>query len=303
MYLDVGFHRLYYEEHGSPTGRPFIVLHGGPGGGLSRGILKFFNLKRDRVILYDQRGCGRSTPHLSLYKNTTWDLVADIEKLRLACKVERWAVFGGSWGTTLALAYASKHMAHITAFVLRGVCMNEGWENDWMYREGGASRLYPSEFKAFASLARSRIPLIQTYKRLLRNRRTRKAAATAWCKWESAIASLDLTKVRHMPDPPNRILSLAVLENHYFTHNAWIRPGHLLRVAAKIPRSVPVLIVQGRYDLICPSSGAIALAEAVPHAKLWLTVAGHSGSDPENVKALRYAIHSLRRVSNDVHLE
>lgn len=288
MYLDVGFHRLYYEEHGLPTGRPIVVLHGGPGGGLSRGLLKYVDLSRDRVILYDQRGCGRSTPHLSLYKNTTWDLVADLEKLRNACGIQQWIIFGGSWGTTLALAYASKHMAHIAGFVLRGVCMNEGWENDWMYGKDGVARLYPSEFKAFASVGS-----VHTYKRLLRNRRTRKAAATAWCKWEKAIASLDPTTVRSVRDPPNRTLSLAVLENHYFTHDSWIRPGQLLRVAAKIPRSVPILIVQGRYDLICPAAGAISLAKAAPHAKLWLTVAGHSGADPENVKALREAFRIL----------
>ena len=300
MYLDVGDgHRLYYEEYGPPTGRPIIVLHGGPGGALSHGVLKNFNLKKDRVILYDQRGCGKSTPYLSLYKNTTWDLVADMEKLRHACGVQKWILFGGSWGTTLALAYVSKHMEYVSALVLRGVCLMEPWETKWLYHEGGASRLYPQEWEAFSSFAASASggrrskDLTKTYKRLLRNRQTRKAAAAAWWGWESAISSLKPTTDRTIPA---KAVSLAVLENHFFSNNAWIRPGQLLRTAAKIPRSVPVIIVQGRYDLVCPPAAAVALAKAIPHAKLTLTIAGHSSADPENARGLRKALARLRYV-------
>jgi len=290
MYLDVGDgHRLYYEEHGNPKGKPVVVLHGGPGGGLQRTVLSFFNLRRWRVVLFDQRGCGKSTPFLSLHKNTTWDLVKDIEQLRDACGIEKWTVFGGSWGTTLALAYASKHMDRITAFVLRGVCLLEPWETDWLYREGGASRLYPAEFAAFKAKSRSK-NLTKTYRRLLRNRRTRKAAAAAWWGWEAAISSL-----RSRPDhsSPEQVESLAVIENHYFSHNAWIRPGQLLAVARRIPTTVPVMIVQGRYDLVCPAESAVAVASAAPHATLYLTIAGHASTDPENAKALRKAVASL----------
>ena len=291
MYLDVGDgHRMYYEEHGSPSGRPVVVLHGGPGGGLSRGILRKFNLKRWRVILYDQRGCGRSTPYLSIHKNTTWDLVADLEKLRTACNMTSWTLFGGSWGTTLALAYASKHMDRVTAFVLRGVCLMEPWETEWLYSEGGASRLYPDAFAEFASFAKRSTDLTKTYKRLLSNRKTRKAAAASWWGWESAISSLN-----PKPDTtsPRVTLSLAILENHYFSHNAWIRSGELLKTASRIPASVPVYIVQGRYDLVCPPASAFALAKAVPHAQLRFTQAGHSASDPENDKGLREALRLL----------
>jgi proline iminopeptidase len=294
MYLDVGDgHKLYYEEHGNSKGKPVVVLHGGPGGGLQRTVLSFFNLRRWRVILFDQRGCGKSTPFLSLHKNTTWDLVKDIELLRVACGIEKWTVFGGSWGTTLALAYASKHMDRIAAFVLRGVCLLEPWETDWLYREGGASRLYPAEFAAFSALAppKSRSKnLTKTYRRLLRNRRTRKAAAAAWWGWEAAISSL---KPRPDHSSPEQVESLAMIENHYFSRNAWIRPGQLLAVAQRIPPSVPVLIVQGRYDLVCPAASAVAVAAAAPHAILQLTIAGHAATDPENAKALRKAVASL----------
>jgi len=285
---------MYYEEHGNPTGKPVVVLHGGPGGGLQRAVLKYFDLGKWRVILYDQRGCGRSTPFLSLRKNTTWDLVADIERLREACRIDQWTVFGGSWGTTLALAYASKHMKRITAFVLRGVCLMEPWETAWLYREGGASRLYPEAFHAFAVGSRSKVNvktnLTASYKRLLRNRRTRKAAAAAWWRWESAISSLHPRSDR---STPKQIESLAVLENHYFSHNCWVRPGQLLSVAKRIPATVPVIIVQGRYDLVCPPTSAVAVAAALPHAELHLTIAGHTASDPENAKALRAALHAL----------
>ena len=302
MLLDVGDgHTMHYREFGSPTGRPVVVLHGGPGGGLQPMVLRYFDLRRWRVILYDQRGCGLSTPFLSLHKNTTWDLVADIERLRRACGIERWTVFGGSWGTTLALAYASKHLERITAFVLRGVCLMEQWEMDWLYAPGGAARLYPEAWDSFSLSAgasapsrRSKTNLTKTYRRLLRsrNRRTRKAAAAAWWGWEAAISSL-----RPKPDrsTPNQVESLAVIENHYFSHNAWIRPGQLLAAAAKIPPSVPVLIVQGRYDVVCPPAAAVRLAKAVKHAKLQITISGHAGADPENAKALRAATDCLIR--------
>ena len=293
MYLDVGDgHRMYYEEYGRPNGKPVVVFHGGPGGGLQRATLKYFNLSKWRVILYDQRGCGRSTPSLSLTANTTWDLVMDAEKLRVACGIDRWTVFGGSWGTTLALAYASKHMDRIAAFVLRGICLLEPWETDWLYREGGASRLYPAEWSKFASASGSKRNLTATYKRLLhsRNRRTRKAAAAAWWGWEAAISSLHPTPDR---STPKQVAELATIENHYFSHNGWIRPGQLLAVARRIPRTVPIIIVQGRYDLVCPPASAVALAAAAPHAELHLTIAGHAASDPENAKALRTAVRSL----------
>lgn len=293
MLLDVGDgHTMYYKEYGNPNGKPVVVLHGGPGGGSQKAVLKYFDLKRWRIILYDQRGCGLSTPWLSLHKNTTWDLVRDLEKLRTACGLERWVVFGGSWGSTLALAYASKHVDRVTALVLRGVCLLEPWETDWLYREGGASRLYPEAWASFSKAAGSKKGnLTRSYSRLLRNRQTRKKAAAAWWGWEAKLSQLRPTPDR---STPKQVEQLAVLENHYFLHNGWIRSGQLLTAAAKIPSSVPVYIIQGRYDLVCPAASAVALASTIPHAKLTLTIAGHAGAEPENAKALRAATDTLK---------
>lgn len=287
--LDVGDgHRLYYEVHGPATGRPVVVLHGGPGGGLQKAVLKSFGPKW-RVILFDQRGCGRSTPRLSLQHNTTWDLVADIERLRLHLGIESWTVFGGSWGSTLAMAYASKHMDRIDAMVLRGVFLAEPWENRWMSEPGGAARVFPQEWRTY-SRGRHGRRLTEYYGRLLRNRRTRRAAAKVWTAWEAALSHL-----RPTPDlsPQKNKEEMALMENHYFRHNCWIRPGQLLAVARRIPASIPVYIVQGRYDMVCPAASAFALASAIPHARLRMTIAGHSASEPETAAALRVATDAI----------
>jgi proline iminopeptidase len=294
MYLDVGDgHRIWWEEHGAKHGIPVVVLHGGPGGGLQRSVLRFFDLSRWRVVLFDQRGCGRSEPFLSTRANTTWHLVEDMEQLRRAAGVDRWVVFGGSWGTTLALAYATRYAAHVRGMILRGVCLTEPWEQDWMYRAGGVSRLAPQGWAEFAAAAgepaTTRKNLMAVYARRLRNRRTRKAAARAWWNWESQLSTLkptakDTTKEK-------QVLSLAVLENHYFRNQAWLRSGQLLRAARTW--KMPMTIVQGRYDLVCPAESAVALAAAVPHAHLHLTVAGHAASEPETEKTLRFAVKDM----------
>lgn len=295
MYLDVSDgHKIYYEIHGSPKGKPVVVLHGGPGGGSQRSLLRLFDLTKWRVLMFDQRGCSKSTPFLSLENNTTWDLVADIERLRKVLDVEKWTVFGGSWGSTLALAYTSKHMDRVSALVLRGIYLGAPSENDWLYRAGGASELRPVEWSRFVSASgqssTTRKSLIPTYKRLLTNRRTRKAAATAWSNWESSISTL---KPRPDRSTPRVKEALAVLENHYFSNGCWLRPGQLLRAAKRIPRSLPVIIVQGVYDLVCPPVSAVVLAKKVKHAELHLTHAGHAALDPENEAALKNALRRL----------
>jgi proline iminopeptidase len=248
----------------------------------------------------------------SLHKNTTWDLVGDIEKIRSALGIQTWTVFGGSWGSTLALAYASKHLDHVSALVLRGVYLGEPEENDWLYREGGASRLYPEGWNAFSAVAsvasvasvgqqgrpnrikkpRTNKNLIGAYSRLLRSRdrQTRRKAAAAWWGWE---ASLSFLKPRKDTTKLKEVESLAAIENHYFSHNCWLRPGQLLAAAAKIPRSVPVHIVQGRYDLVCPPVSAYRLSKAIDHATLTMTIAGHAGSEPATAIQLRKATDSL----------
>jgi proline iminopeptidase len=282
---------VYYEIHGSPQGKPVVVLHGGPGGGIQHSLLKLFDLKRWRVLLFDQRGCGKSTPFLSLEKNTTWDLVADIERLRVLLDVEKWTVYGGSWGSTLALAYASKHMNRVTALVLRGIYLGEPHENAWLYKEGGASELKPLEWARFVKGSGSRKGcLIGPYRRLLRNRRTRKAAAKAWTTWETSISSMKKNLVK---DTAKIMEMVAVLENHYFSHNCWLRSGQLLREAKRIPRSIPVYIVQGAYDLVCPPTSAVRLSKAIRHSHLQLTHAGHAASEPETAAALKNILRQL----------
>ena len=294
MYLDVGTHKIYYEVHGSPTGKPAVVLHGGPGGGLQRRLLTLFDLKRWRVIMFDQRGCGKSKPFVSLKQNTTWNLVADIERLRQAVGVEAWTVFGGSWGSTLALAYAAKHMEHVSALVLRGIYLGEPSENDWLYRAGGASELRPTEWSRFVhasgQTSTTRKSLIPTYRRLLTNHRTRKAAATAWSDWESSISRL---KPKSDRSTPSQKEALAILENHYFSHGCWLRPGFLLSEAKQIPKSIPVYIVQGVYDLVCPPVSAVKLSKVIRHSHLRLTQAGHAASEPETAAALKSILRQL----------
>jgi len=297
MHLNVGDgHRLYYEIHGRSDGPTAVVLHGGPGGGMQRSHLKFFDLTKWRVLLFDQRGCGRSTPFLSLHKNTTWDLVEDIEKLRCMMDLDKWTVFGGSWGSTLALAYCSRHQDHVAALVLRGVYLAEKWENDWLTTETGAARLFPDRWVRLTRLAKGKTGTAMTkdYIRMMRskNRSTRKAAAAAWYAWESAISTLrperDTTSARVGE-------AISVLECHYFSHRCWIPSGSLIKAAKRIPKRIPVYIVQGRYDLVCPPASAYAIHQAVPHSKLKMTIAGHAGSEPETAAALLAATNALAR--------
>jgi proline iminopeptidase len=293
-YLPVGEgHTIYYEEHGNPAGRPVVVLHGGPGGGLQRSVLELFDLGKWRVILYDQRGCGRSTPRApaGLRTNTTWHLVADIERLREVIGVETWTVFGGSWGSTLALAYASKHPKAISGLILRGIFLGEPWETAWMYEEGGASRIYPQAWEKFVAGCGKRHPhrLTACYRRRLlsKNRKTRRAAAAAWWAWEHKLSFVE--KPHKDRSPTAAVEDLAVLENHYFSHNSWLRPGQLLTAARRI--RAPVTIVQGELDLVCPPAAAVALHKAMPHSKLMLVPgAGHAASEPSVAAALREAV-------------
>jgi proline iminopeptidase len=289
--LDLGAgYTMNYEEHGSPKGKPVVVLHGGPGGGIQRYQLSQFNLKRWRVIMFDQRGCGLSEPRGldSLKHNTTWDLVSDIEKLREYLGVDAWVVFGGSWGSTLALAYAEKHPSQVTALILRGVCLMQKWELDWLYN-GGVQAVWPDAFSAFTNGSARKTNYVKLYKKQLNNRKTRKVAAKRWWGFESALSFL---KPKRDTTSPKATEELAILENHYFSHNAWLKPDQLLRGASKL--TMPITIVQGRYDMVCPFRAAWELKQRVPHAKLVVIEdAGHSGSEPGIAKALRAATDSL----------
>jgi proline iminopeptidase len=289
--LDVGDgHALYWERAGTPGTKPAIFLHGGPGGGISPDHRRLFDPARYDVLLFDQRGCGRSTPHASLDANTTWHLVADIERLREMMGVERWLVFGGSWGSTLALAYAQAHVDRVTELVLRGIFTVRAREIDWYYQEG-ASRIYPDKWERFiAPIAPDeRGDLVAAYRRILTgdDRAAQLAAARAWSVWEGET-------IRLLPDPSlsathdadDFALAFARIENHYFTHGGWLEEGQLLRDAGRLA-DIPGVIVQGRYDMACPAETAWALHRAWPQARFeMIEGAGHAYNEPGILDAL-----------------
>ncbi|KAB7774898.1 prolyl aminopeptidase [Xanthomonas sp. LMG 12460] len=284
-------HTLSYEQCGNPHGKPVVLLHGGPGGGCNAKMRRFHDPARYRIVLFDQRGSGRSTPHADLVDNTTWDLVADIERLRTHLGIDRWQVFGGSWGSTLALAYAQSHPERVTELVLRGIFMLRRWELEWFYQEG-ASRLFPDAWEHYVAAipAVERADLISAFHRRLTSddEATRLAAAKAWSVWEGATSFLhvDAYFVDSHEDP-HFALAFARIENHYFVNGGFFEvEDQLLRDAHRIA-DIPGVIVHGRYDVVCPLANAWDLAKAWPKATLQITPAsGHSAFEPENVDAL-----------------
>jgi proline iminopeptidase len=236
--LDVGDgHRLYWELCGNPNGKPVVFLHGGPGGGSSPEHRRQFNPDKYKILVFDQRGCGKSTPYASLEHNTTWDLVEDIEKLRIeVAKVEKWQVFGGSWGSTLAITYAETYPDRVTELVLRGIFLFDQYELDWMYKEGGASQVYPDKFEEFLAPIPEdqRSDLVEAYRKLLTgdDQDSRLKAAKAWSKWEGEIVTLlpSPDTVEHFTSPEVAV-AVARIENHYMANHGWLEEGQLLRNA------------------------------------------------------------------------
>ena len=291
--LDVGDgHSLYWELCGNSDGKPVVFLHGGPGGGSSPDHRRQFNPEKYKILVFDQRGCGRSTPYASLEANTTWDLVEDIEKLRTqVAKVDKWQVFGGSWGSTLALAYAQKYPERVTELVLRGIFLLEQPEVDWMYKEGGASQIYPDKFAEFVALIPEdeRGDLVEAYRRRLTSddKAVQLAAAKAWSKWEGDIVTLlpSPETVDHFTSPDVAV-AVARIENHYMANLGWFEEGQLLRDADKL-RGIPGVIVQGRHDSCTPPVAAWRLKQAWPEVELNIIPdAGHLFSEPGNLDAL-----------------
>ena len=274
-------HTLYYEQAGNPRGKPVVFVHGGPGGGCDAWHRQFFDPARYRIVLFDQRGCGRSTPHAELRDNTTWDLVADMEKLRAHLGIGGWQVFGGSWGSTLALAYAETHPDHVTELVLRGIFLIRRAELEWFYQEG-ASWIYPDAWAQYLAAIPEveRADLMGAYYRRLTHpdRAVQLAAAKAWSIWEGATSRLytDPAMLHHYAED-DFALAFARIEAHYFVNGAWFEhDDQLLRNVDKI-RHIPCVIVQGRYDVVCPLKSAWDLAQAWPEAKLHVIPdAGHS---------------------------
>ena len=282
--LDVGQgHRVYVEQCGNPRGIPVVVLHGGPGGGCRPAMRRLFAPEHYRVILFDQRGCGRSRPHASVMNNTTWHLVDDIEMIRRTLEIDAWIVFGGSWGATLALIYAQAHPARVRQLVLRGVFLMNQAELDWFYG-GGAGKFWPEVWARFEGIVPEdeRGDLIGAYHRRLFSGDVAQEIrfARAWSAWENALASIHSTGAGGEA-PGDYARAFARLENHYFTNAGFLEfDGQILAHAGRI-KHIPGTIVQGRYDMICPPDSAYALSKAWPNSDLKMVRnAGHALSEP-----------------------
>ena len=285
-------HELYWEDSGPEHGIPVLGLHGGPGGGASPEMRRFFDPRRFRTVLFDQRGCGRSTPYSSLVDNTTWDLIEDIEKLREMLGIEKWLVFGGSWGSTLALAYAVTHPERVSALLLRGIFLLTSAEIRWFYQEG-ASRIFPDAYDRYVEPIpeAERGDLLEAfYSRLMSDDKdARKDAARAWACWEGETLSIRGPAVR----PPrfedsDFVDAFARIECHYFYNKGFFpKDGWLLEECAKKLTDIPGVIVHGRYDVVTPMSSAWSLHKAWPNSRLEIIPdAGHSSLEPGIVNAL-----------------
>lgn len=283
-------HQLHVEECGNPHGIPVLFVHGGPGAGCEPYHRRFFNPEHYRIILFDQRGCGRSAPHASLENNTTQALVADIETIRQHLGIDRWLLFGGSWGSTLSLVYAETHPERVLGLVLRGIFLCRPHEIDWFYQQG-ASRLFPDHWQDYLAPIpmAERDQMVSAYYQRLNsdNEVERMAAAKAWSLWEGRTSTLKPSQavVDHFGNPYTA-LSLARIECHYFMHDTFLEPNQILRDASRL-KGIPGVIVHGRYDVVCPVENAWELHQAWPDSTLKIIGdAGHSASEPGTINAL-----------------
>ena len=294
-------HQLYYEQCGNPKGKPVVFLHGGPGAGLVEDYRRFFDPKAYRIVLFDQRGSGKSLPHASLEDNTTWHLVADIERLREHCGIEKWLVFGGSWGSTLALAYAETHPDRVTGLVLRGIFLSRPKETSWFYEAGqGASAIFPDGWEKYVSIIpeAERVDLIGAYFRRLTSDdpAVRLEAAQAWSLWESSALKLlpDQKLIDEFSEPMTAI-AVSRIECHYFMNDCFFETDNYLLENINRIRKIPGVIVHGRYDIICAFESAWDLHRAWPEAELKVIPdAGHSVFEPGITDALITATDSFR---------
>lgn len=292
-----GIHTLYVEESGNPEGIPLLFLHGGPGAGCEKVHRRFYDPEIYHIILFDQRGCGRSTPHAELEGNTTWDLVSDMEKIRDFLALEQWVLFGGSWGSTLALAYAQSHPDRVLGLVLRGVFLARPQDIAWFYQQG-TSRLFPDYWQDFIApvAPAERHDMVKAYYRLLTSddEHIRTEAAQAWSVWEGRTANITQNPhvVAHFSDPQSA-LSIARIECHFFVNDSFLESNQLLNNMDCI-RHIPGYIVHGRYDSICPFDQAWALHQAWPESSLEICpVSGHSVLESEITNALLAATTEL----------
>jgi proline iminopeptidase len=290
-------HQIYYEQCGNPNGKPAVFLHGGPGGGGSTAVRRFFDPKKYHIVIFDQRGCGRSKPHGCLEKNTTWDLVEDIEALKNMLRIENWLVFGGSWGSTLSLAYSQTYPASVSEMVLRGIFMLRKKELDWFYQEG-ASNIFPEAWEKFLEPIdeNQRDDLMSAYHKIFKsdNEEKKLAAAIAWSRWEGSTSSLSYNPdMANSFSNPQFALAFALIENHYFVNKGFLKhENQLIEYGIDIIRNIPTTIVQGRYDIVCPMTTAWELSKNWPEAKLIVAPSsGHTAFEKE-------IIHELIKATN-----
>ncbi|MDC1475009.1 prolyl aminopeptidase [Gammaproteobacteria bacterium] len=290
-FMDADGHEIYYEQCGNPQGKPAVFLHGGPGGGGSENVRRFFNPDTYRIIVFDQRGCGRSKPHASLENNTTWDLVRDIESLREKLIIDKWLVFGGSWGSTLALAYAQTHPTSVSEMVLRGIFLLRKKELHWFYQDG-ASHIFPEAWADFIKIINidKRANLMLAYHEIFTGPDRQKSlnAAIAWSRWEAACSSMDYSPSRVEDfSNPEFALAFALIENHYFMNHGFLETEDQLLKGVEAIRGIPATIVQGRYDMVCPAQTAYELAAVWPEASLVIApFSGHTAFEPEIIHEL-----------------
>lgn len=295
-------HEIYVEESGNPNGLPVLFIHGGPGAGASESDRCFFDPAVYRIIIFDQRGCGRSTPHASLEENTTQHLIADIEKIREHLSIERWVLFGGSWGSTLSLAYAQTHPEHVLALILRGIFLCTRAEIDWFYGPCGAANLFPDYYTDFIAPLKKEDRterFIEAYYELLTSddEIKRMSAAKAWSIWEGKTCTLEPNpKKIDFFSSPSAALSIARIECHYFKHDSFLSPNQLLNNMHRIAH-LPGILVHGRYDVVCSAKYAWDLHQAWPNSQLnIIRSAGHSSSELGTMDALIRATQEIAKM-------
>ena len=299
--FDTGSHHvLHVEESGNKDGIPVLFLHGGPGSACEPFHRRFFDPEKYRIILFDQRGCGRSTPHANVENNTTQDLIDDMERIREELEVDSWVLFGGSWGTTLGLLYAQQFPKNVSAMILRGVFLARQQDLDWIYKDG-ANRIFPDAWHEFTKniAPEEQEDLLQAYKKLLsgNNELARMAAAKSWSAWEGHCATLrpNITVMDHFAEP-HTALSMARMEVHYFSNKAFIEENQILDNMGGVA-DIPGIIVHGRYDMICPLENATSLHHLWPASELQIIRdAGHASSEAGIVDALVRATDSIAKI-------
>lgn len=293
-------HTLYVEESGNPNGLPVLFLHGGPGIGCSPEHRRFFDPGSYRIILFDQRGAGRSTPHAELQNNTTQALLSDIEAIRSHLSVDRWVVFGGSWGSTLALIYAQMYPQHVISLILRGIFLCRQQDIDWFYKPGGASRLFPDAYEKFLHHLpeKEREDIIGSYYRRLtgEDEVAKMGAAKIWCEWEGLCSTLlPSSQAISVVTEPHTAISMARIETHYFVNQIFLEENYILKNVDKL-KDIPGVIVHGRYDVVCPLDNALELNRAWPNSRLEIIRdAGHSAFEPSILNALVAAANAAAK--------